>query len=172
MNEIRISVTLSLDESQPDDAYIDFNLSVDGQYLHDPNVYVDPVDLVTSSTMSGEFFIYTCDCGDPSCLGIDDGVMVSHAPDSVKWRLRNPISWPPGDPMPDWAHDGEFTFSKEQYVQQIAMALDHAKRLARAFTVTGSLWAGPDLSVEGLLALEMPRQGGFFIADPDEQVMH
>lgn len=172
MNEIRISVTLSLDETSPDDAYIDFNLSVDGQFLHDPNVYVDPVDLVTSSTMSGEFFIFTCDCGDPSCLGIDDGVMVSHTPDTVKWRLRNPISWPPDDPVPDWAHEAEFTFSTEQYVQQIAMALDHAKRLTRGFSVTGSLWVGPDLSVEGLMALEMPRHGGFYSSEPDEQVVH
>lgn len=172
MNEIRISVTLSLDETSPEDAYIDFNLSVDGQFLHDPNVYVDPVDLVTSSTMSGEFFIFTCDCGDPSCLGIDDGVMVSHTSETVKWRLRNPISWPPDDPVPDWAHEAEFTFSTEQYVQQIAQALDHAKRLTRGFSVTGSLWVGPDLSVEGLMALEMPRHGGFYSSEPDEQVVH
>jgi hypothetical protein len=172
MNEIRISVTLSLDETHPEDAYIDFNLSVDGQFLHDPNVYVDPVDLVTSSTMSGEFFIYTCDCGDPSCLGIDDGVVVAHAGDTVTWRLRNPISWPPDDPMPDWAHDAEFTFSREQYVQQIALALDHAKRLTRGFSVTGTLWVGPDLTVDGLLALEMPSEGGFYSIDPDEQVVH
>ncbi|WP_285906313.1 hypothetical protein [Pseudodesulfovibrio pelocollis] len=172
MNEIRISVTLSLDEAHPEDAYIDFNLSVDGQFLHEPNVYVDPVDLVTSSTMSGEFFIYTCDCGDPSCLGIDDGVVVSHAADTVKWRLRNPISWPAEESMPDWTHDAEFVFPREQYVQQIAQALDHAKRLARGFAVTGTLWAGPDLSIEGLMALEMPNQGGFYAADPDEQVVH
>jgi hypothetical protein len=52
MNDIRISVTLSLDEKYPEDGYIDFNLSVDGQYLHEVGVYVDPVDLVTSATMS------------------------------------------------------------------------------------------------------------------------
>jgi hypothetical protein len=122
--------------------------------------------------MSGEFFIYTCDCGDPSCLGIDDGVMVSHTADTVKWRLRNPISWAPDEPVPDWAHDAEFTFSKEQYVQQIATALDHAKRLASGFAVSGALWVGPDLSTEGLMALEMPEQGGFFVPEPDEQVVH
>lgn len=114
MNDIRISVTLSLDEKNPEDAYIDFNLSVDGQYLHEVNIYVDPVNLITSITMSGEFFIYTCDCGNPGCQGIDEGVTVSHAGDTVVWRLKNPISWPTDEPRPDWAHDAEFTFSKSQ----------------------------------------------------------
>jgi len=172
MNDIRITVTLSLDEKIPDDAYLDFNLSVDGQYLHEVNVYIDPVDLVTSSTMSGEFFIYTCDCGNPACQGIDDGVMVSHTPDTVKWGLRNPISWTPGEPMPDWAHDAEFFFSKPLYVRQITMALDHAKRLARGFNTTGTLWVGPGLSLEGLLALEIPQQGGIFIPEAGEYAVH
>lgn len=172
MNEIRITATLSLDEKQPEDAYIDFNLSVDGQYLHEVNVYVDPVDLATSASMSGEFFIYTCDCGNPSCQGIDEGVHVAHTDDTVVWRLKNPISWPPGEPMPDWAHDAEFTFSKAQYVQQVATALDHAKRLARGFRPQGNLWVGPDLTLEGLMALDIPQQGGFFALEPDEHAVH
>lgn len=172
MNEIRISATLSLDEGYPEDAYIDFNLSVDGQYLHDVNVYIDPVALVNSSTMSGEFFIYTCDCGNPACLGIDDGVVVSHTPDTVKWRLSNPISWPPEEPRPDWAHDAEFSFDKADYMQQIMIALDHAKRLARGYRTKGTLWVGPDLSLEGLLALEMPQQGGFFTSEPEGRAVH
>ena len=172
MNEIRISATLSLDEKHPEDAFIDFNLSVDGQYLHDVNVYVDPVALVNSSAMSGEFFIYTCDCGNPACLGIDDGVMVSHTPDTVKWRLSNPIAWPPEEPRPDWAHEAEFTFPKDEYLFQVATALDHAKRLARGYRTAGTLWAGPDLSPEGLLALEMPQQGGFFTAEPQGRAVH
>lgn len=171
-NEIRIAVTLSLDEMNPEDAFLDFNLSVDGQYLHDVGVYIDPVELVTSSAMSGEFFIYTCDCGNPACKGINEGVHVSHAPDSVKWRLRNPISWEPGEPMPEWSHQGEFYFPKDQYVQQVAMALDHAKRLARGYTTSGTLWVGPDLSFEGLMALEVPQKTGFFAHDSDEHPLH
>lgn len=172
MNDIRITVTLSLDEKNPEDAYLDFNLSVDGQYLHEVGVYIDPVDLVTSSTMSGEFFIYTCDCGNPSCKGIDEGVHVSHTPDTVKWRLRNPISWEPGESMPEWSHEGEFHFPKALYTQQIATALDHAKRLARGFNATGSLWVGPDLTLEALMALEAPQQSGFFAPEPDEHAVH
>lgn len=172
MNDIRITVTLSLDEKNPEDAYIDFNLSVDGQYLHEGGVYIDPVDLVSSTTMTGEFFIYTCDCGNPACQGIDDGVMVSHTLDTVKWELRNPISRMPDEPMPDWAHDAEFVFSKSLYVEQITMALDHAKRLAQGFSATGNLWVGPGLFLEGLLALEMPQQDGFFVSDPGEYAVH
>lgn len=172
MNEIRISATLSLDEKQPDDAYIDLNLTVDGQYLHDVGVYIDPVALVTSAAMSGEFYIYTCDCGNAACQGIDEGVQVTHTEDAVKWRLRNPISWTPGEPMPDWAHEGEFSFPKENYVQQIAIALDHAKRLARGWSKTGPLWVGPGLSLEGLLALEVPQESGLFAFEPEGRAVH
>lgn len=173
MNEIRISATLSLDEKYPEDAYIDLNLSVDGQYLHEVNVYVDPVALVNSTSMSGEFFIYTCDCGNPACQGIDDGVVVSHTPDTVIWRLKNPISWPPNEPKPDWAHDAEFVFPKADYINQVGTALDHSKRLARGFNVQGKLWVGPDLSVKGLMALEMQEQnGGFFAPEPDSRSVH
>lgn len=173
MNDIRISVTLSLDEKYPEDAYLDFNLSVDGQYLHDVGVYIDPVNLVSSATMSGEFFIYTCDCGNPACQGIDDGVMVSHTPDTVIWRLKNPISWPLNEPKPEWAHDAEFTFTKENYLQQVTIALDHAKRLSRGYRTSGKLWVGPDLSMEGLLALEVPQHdGAFFSMEPQGRALH
>lgn len=172
MNEIRITATLSLDEKYPDDAYIDLNLSVDGQYLHEVNVYIDPVALVNSTTMSGEFFIYTCDCGNATCQGIDDGVMVSQTPDTVIWRLKNPISWPPNEPKPDWAHDAEFKFAKDAYVQQVSTALEHAKRLARGYKGADKLWVGPALSFEGLMALELTESSSFFAHEPDTRSVH
>lgn len=172
MNDFRISVTLSLDEKHPEDAYLDFNLSVDGQYLHDVGVYIDPVAVVTSASMSGEFFIYTCDCGNPACQGIDSGVMITHTPDSVKWRLKNPISWPTDEPRPEWAHEGEFTFTKANYLQQISTALNHAKRLIANYNPEGKIWPGPGLTIEALIALDVPEQGGFFAPEPDESVVH
>lgn len=172
MNDIRITATLSLDEDSPDDVYVDFNLSIDGQYLHDVNVYIDPVALVTSCTMPGELFIYTCECGDPSCQGITEGVHVSHTDDTVKWRLRNPIAWPPEDPMPDWSHEGVFVFDKKHYTQQITTALDHAKRLVLAHTVTGKLWVGPNLTKEALLTLEVPQESHYFAVAPDRAAFH
>lgn len=172
MNEIGISTTLSLDEKMPDDAYIDFNLSVDGQYLHEANVYIDPVALVTSASMSGEFYIYTCDCGNPACQGIDEGVVISHSENGVVWRLKNPISWSPNEPKPDWAHDAEFHFSRENYHQQIATALEHAKRLVCGFKPTGKLWVGPNLTVDGLMALEMPERDDLFAHEPVGRAVH
>ncbi len=166
-------MTLSLDEKHPEDGYLDFNLSVDGQYLHEVGVYVDPVNLVTSAAVSGEFFIYTCDCGNPACQGINEGVNVSHTPETVVWRLKNPISWPPDEPRPEWAHDAEFVFPKEMYLQQISIALDHAKRLARGFNLSGKLWVGPDLTIEALMALEVPQQeSGFFAIEPEGRAVH
>lgn len=173
MNEIRITVTLSLDERHPEDGYIDFNLTVDGQYLHEVGVYIDPVDLVASASMSGEFFIYTCDCGNPGCQGIHDGVMVSHTSEKVVWRLKNPISWPPDEPRPDWEHDVEFVFARENYLQELTIALDHAKRLVGSVRLPGELWVGPDLTMEGLLALEVPQQEGiFFPREPESRTVH
>nr|WP_287413137.1 hypothetical protein [Pseudodesulfovibrio sp.] len=173
MSEIRISVTLSLDEKHPEDGYIDFNLSVDGQYLHEVGVYIDPVNLVTSASISGEFFIYTCDCGNPACQGIEEGVNVSHTPETVVWRLKNPISWPPDESRPEWAHDAEFVFPKDMYLQQISIALDHAKRLARGFNLSGKLWVGPDLTIEALMALEVPQQESeFFAIEPEGRAVH
>jgi len=172
MNDIRITVTLSLDEKHPEDAYIDFNLTIDGEYPHDVGIYIDPASLVNSAAMSGEFFIFTCDCGNPACKGIDDGVQVTHSGDSVKWRLRNPISWPPEEPMPEWTHDGEYTFEKGLYIQQVSTALDHAKRLARGFNATGNLWVGPDLTLQARLALEVPKPSGFFVPEPEGRALH
>lgn len=172
MNDIKISATLSLDERDSRDAYLDINLSVDGQYIHDVGVYIDPVALAMSATMSGELFIFTCDCGNPACQGIDDGVLVSHSMDTVKWKTRNPISWTPGEPLPEWAGEVEYEFPKAQYVQTVSMALEHAKILARQFNTPGSLWVGPGLALEGLLALEIPQQGGFFAHEPNERAVH
>jgi len=90
----------------------------------------------------------------------------------VKWRLKNPISWPKDEPRPEWAHDAEFTFTKANYTQQIATALDHAKRLAQGYKPLGKLWVGPDLSLEGLLALEAPEQSGFFAPEPEGRAVH
>ena len=98
---------------------------------------------------------------------------MSHTPDTVIWRLTNPISWPPGEPRPEWEHDAEFIFPKGEYLQQVSMALDHAKRLARGCRLAGKLWLGPDLTIEALMALEVPPQdGGFFAFEPEGRAVH
>lgn len=156
MNKLAITVTLSLEEENLEDAYLDFLLTVDGKYLHDSqNHWVDPMDLAASATSSGEYFIFTCNCGDPGCVGIDEGVLVSHDGSGVTWKLRTPLGWPPEDELPDWTHEVEYTFSLEEYVQAVEGALRQAKSLVRHWRSPGRLWVGPDMSVEELLSLEV-----------------
>ncbi|WP_243546879.1 hypothetical protein [Pseudodesulfovibrio tunisiensis] len=156
MNVFGLSVTLSLDEQNTDDAYIDFNLTVDGQYPHELDAYVDPVDLAVSAAMGGELFIFTCSCGNPACVGIDEGVLVSHTADAVHWKLRNPVSWPPDEPLPDWAQTVELAFDRNEYRTAVSRALAQAKALVSHWRSSGKLWVGPDLTVKDLLALEVP----------------
>lgn len=160
MNEFVLTVQLSLDGENHEDAYIDFILSVDGNYLHeDGGAYIDPVDLTMSAGLSGEYFIFTCNCGNPACLGIDEGVHVEHHGNEVHWKLRTPIAWPSEEELPEWAQDVHLVFDREQYVQAVSMALLHAKTLAQGWQGQGSLWVGPDMTLEQLLSLEIPEAG-------------
>lgn len=157
MNELILTVQLSLDAENHEDAYIDFILSVDGQYLHeDGGAYIDPAALVASAGAPGEHYIFTCNCGNPACLGIDEGVTVTHTATEVQWKLRQPIAWPAEESLPDWTQDVTMVFDKESYVEAVDRALLHAKTLARGWSGEGMLWLGPALSFEELLALEIP----------------
>ncbi len=53
---------------------------------------VDLISLVRSLYYPGEFYIFTCGCGNAGCAGIWDGVLVRHEPHIVRWRLRRPVS--------------------------------------------------------------------------------
>ncbi|MEF2146620.1 MAG: hypothetical protein V3573_14335 [Desulfovibrionaceae bacterium] len=172
MNTIAITVTLALEEQNPEDAYLDFLLTIDGQYIHDSqNHWVDPVDLAASAASAGEFFIFTCNCGDPTCVGIDEGVFVSHAQDTVTWRVRNPLGWMPGEELPEWTHEVEYSFPREEYIRVVGGALSQAKTLVHYWRAPGRIWVGPDLDVEELLSLEIP--GGFEVAgESDSRIVH
>lgn len=172
MNKIVLSVTLSVDRENTDDAYLDFNLTVDDEYIHPLESYVHPVDLVNSATHGGEMFIFTCSCGDPACLGIDEGIQVSHSSDTVRWRVRDPIAWNPEEALPDWTQDVELVFDKGEYVSAVKIALDQAKALVRHWNGPGSLWVGPgEMSVDELMALEISDSFGI-IADVDNRSIH
>lgn len=53
---------------------------------------VDTPELVKSISASGEYFIFTCGCGDSGCAGIDNGIIVDHKNEVVKWLIPDPIS--------------------------------------------------------------------------------
>lgn len=156
MNKLAITVTLALEEDSLEDAYLDFLLTVDGTYIHDSqNHWVDPMDLAASAASGGEYFIFTCNCGDPGCVGIDEGITVTHDSSTVTWKLRVPLGWPPEDELPDWAHEVEYRFSQEEYVQVVNGALRQAKALVRHWRAPGRFWVGPDMSVEDLMSLDV-----------------
>lgn len=172
MNKFVLSVTLSVDRENTDDAYLDFNLTIDDEYIHPPESYIHPLDLVTSVTHGGELYIFTCSCGDPSCLGIDEGIIVSHNSDTIRWKVRNPIAWNPEEPLPDWTHDVEFAFDKVEYASAVKVALEQAKALVRYWNAPGSLWVGPgEMAVDQLLELDIQESFGV-IAPVDNRSIH
>lgn len=161
MNKLAITVTLALEEESFEDAYLDFLLTVDGGYIHDSQYHwIDPVQLASSAGHSGEFYIFTCNCGDPGCVGIDRGVMVTHGAEEIVWRLRMPMGWPAEEELPDWAHEVELHFPRDEYVNIVDSALQQAKALVRHWRSPGRLWPGPDLSVAELLALQAGTDSG------------
>lgn len=96
VNKLNIALDLSrIERSEPRDEH-DWNgvvmyglntvprVEVDGQRL--PLAAVDVLGLMRSTMASGEYWIPTCDCGEPGCAGIDRGVDVVHDKGLVLWR--------------------------------------------------------------------------------------
>ena len=68
-------------------------LWVDGALLADFSRYaVDLNALAKSKTQAGEFFLLTCWCGVPDCVGIHSGIRVSHAGGTVRWQGLRPFA--------------------------------------------------------------------------------
>ena len=171
-NRLEISVTLNPDPDRKGEAFLDIHLTVDGNPLHDTQEHwVDPVDLAMSAGLSGEMFLYTCSCGDPSCVGIDEGILVSHEPGQVIWKVREPLAWNPDEPLPEWTHDVEYHFERRDYVSQVRQAISRAKELVRSWRAPlEKLWVGPDLSADELLALDIPHGFGAAVEVDDRMV--
>lgn len=159
-NTISLKVRLERDKEKPEDGFLDFLLTVDGQYLHEEAQWVDPVDLAMSVGMTGQHFVFTCSCGDPGCVGIDEGIHVTHTEREVRWKVRNPLSWKPDEPLPDWTHYDEYIFDRREYAEAIRSGLASAKGYARTWCGPGELWVGPDLDLDELAALDVPETFG------------
>ncbi|WP_241667333.1 hypothetical protein [Pseudodesulfovibrio senegalensis] len=175
MNRMIISVTLSVDREHLDDAFLDFNLTVDDEYIHPVDSYIDPAALVASAAAEGEYFIFTCSCGDPACVGIDRGIVVGHDSGHVRWKMRNPLAWPANEPLPDWAQEVELVFERDEYLSAVKVALDQAKALIRHWNGPGTLWVGPgDMPVEMVLDLDIADfssvSAGMFM--PGDKALH
>jgi hypothetical protein len=87
MNRLRLEHHLDHHPYWPDGVWI--ALYVDGRELTSrdwPSV-VDLAQLQASVHEDGEFFIFTCECGEAECAGIEEPVTVTRDAEGVRWRL-------------------------------------------------------------------------------------
>lgn len=68
---------------------------------------IDLTELAKSLDGDGEYFVITCACGDAGCAGINEGIQVSHAHNTVRWRVH---PWGNGQEL-----EKVFTFQAEAY---------------------------------------------------------
>ncbi|MEM9906952.1 MAG: hypothetical protein AAF921_18200 [Cyanobacteria bacterium P01_D01_bin.44] len=88
--EISCKLLTSLDDSA---CYLKlvFEIFVDDQCFCDFTYYaVDLNALVQSIHQNGQFYIITCGCGIPGCIGIVRGIQVLHDQGSVSWLVTQP----------------------------------------------------------------------------------
>ena len=72
--------------------YVIVGLTVDHTPLADFSYYAtDLAELTRSLNQSGEFFILTCWCGAPECVGIGRGVLVRHEGNQIHWQILAPF---------------------------------------------------------------------------------
>ena len=99
---------------ETDQRYLLLELAVDGVPLADFSLLAtDRAELARAAGEGGEFFILTCWCGVPECVGIERPVQVEHlASGQTHWRLRDPA------PAREWL------FDSAQYRQAIEEGLE------------------------------------------------
>lgn len=125
-----ISLCSSLKE-QADETrlWIDYGLEINGQqeYAEFP---INLQQLIKSCQMDGDFAIYTCGCGIAGCAGIERGIVVTHAPDTIAWACPDPMSY--RDQSIDASGSGVryFQFAADQYVDAVDTGLKAIKSLA------------------------------------------
>ncbi|MEO0488064.1 MAG: hypothetical protein AAFZ49_00730 [Cyanobacteria bacterium J06659_2] len=77
------------EDTQPPN--LTFEIFVDGQAFTDFSYYaVDLAALVQSMHQDGQFYIITCGCGVPDCIGIVRGINVLHRQGLVSWLITQP----------------------------------------------------------------------------------
>jgi len=87
-----ISVDISFaDMPHPPGSVLIMTVALNGEVL-EAGFALDISALYNSAQESGEFFIWTCECGIPECAGIYHGIRVTHAAHTVVWQApRRPF---------------------------------------------------------------------------------
>lgn len=107
---------------------------IDGAHLDEPHV-VDVRELVRSLFKPGEYYFFTCECGESGCAGIWDGFKVRHVPGKILWHFRCPVKQPLSELDEDeefnqWAASTtavEYEFDREQFTLAMDRALQALK---------------------------------------------
>ncbi len=88
-----------------------------------------PVDMdamKASSICDGEFYLWNCTCGYPSCGGLREGIRVVHKNEVIRWKKSaTPIKG--RDILEEF---GELEFDKAAYVRTVTEAFKEMKRQA------------------------------------------
>lgn len=109
-------------------------LEINGSPFH-PELVLDVFKLAQSCQSSDELFIFTCECSEPMCAGIDYGIHVEHLPDAVVWRFIEPLSYRnyrdlSGEEWEAMKQPVELRFDPEHYQSNIAAGINKLKALA------------------------------------------
>ena len=107
-------------------------IKIDGVEINS-NLPIDLPHLVRSLHFEGEYYIFTCGCGEAGCAGIFEGVHVSFEGDLIKWLVRDPIAKVGYENFEDWDADAKticYTFNKKAMIDNISVAVDIIKNRA------------------------------------------
>jgi hypothetical protein len=94
--------------------------------------------LIESLHVEGEHYIFTCGCGSSGCAGIQEGVNVTFAPNTVIWKIRDPISTSGYENLNHWISNSkviEYEFNKTDMIEKISVAIDKIKNNVNEYTV-------------------------------------
>jgi len=94
--------------------------------------------LIESLHVEGEHYIYTCGCGSSGCVGIQEGVNVTFAPNTVIWKIRDPISTSGYENFDHWFSNSKiihYEFNKTEMIKTIFSAINKIKSNTNEFTV-------------------------------------
>lgn len=95
---------------------------------------LDLRELVESTKRGGEFWIFTCGCGEPGCAGIEAPVQVMYGVECVIWQVPERGRNRTGDDL-----YRQFVFERSCYFEAVGEALDRARELSASLSPQASI---------------------------------
>jgi len=106
--------------------YLVVEIKIDDNLLTDFQYYATDLDALTQSAhKSGYYFILTCWCGIPECVGIYNPIEVKHREDKIIWKIT--------DPKP--LNKKGFEFDKKGYAAAIEKVIAQGNELIEQLAI-------------------------------------